>query len=526
MRYLFPLFLVLSCLLTFLPGCEPKEDLIQTTGRLEFNQDTVLFDTVFTTIRTVTKRLWVYNRNSGAVKTDIGLAGTASTTYSLIINGDAGNAKSDVLIRGNDSLQVLVRAVLGDNGQATAAKKFLVEDQINFRTNGNDQKVKLVAYGQNAYFHRADLILTNTTWRTDKPHVIINASRVIVPGQPPVVFGVLVGENITLTIPKGARIYSHAGAYLQVDGTLRVNDDFMPGTGATDTVKANNPNIVRFQGDRLETDYADIPGQWGGIVFTATSHSNSIRYAEIKNSTFGALLLNPKALTPYPDLTLTSTVIRNISGSNLSFANTTASAGGGVISYSGNLTATNCLFTNCGEYAVAGVGGGMYDFNFCTFANYTPAFRRETASLSFTNEKATDSKIHLPLRFSLRNSILWGSNLGLGTIDDELYLKNYTEYAAITSTSGIDIRNSLLRTKEYASTPAVVGTAGVNLLNVDPLFTRTALFSSRPDYTLQATSPAITPRRTPAVDVLPLPQFDLRNLLRQAMPALGAYEHK
>ena len=517
MRYLFPLFLVLSCLLTLLPGCEPKEDLVQTTGRLGFAQDTVLFDTVFTTIRTVTKRLWVYNRNRGAVKTDISLAGTAGGTYSLVINGDAGTAKSGVLIRGNDSVQVLVRAVLGDNGQATAPKKFLVEDQINFRTNGNDQNVKLVAYGQNAYFHRADLIVTNTTWRTDKPHVIINSSKKIGPNT--YVFGVLVGENITLTIPKGARIYSHAGAYLQVDGTLHVNDDFVPGT---DTVKASNPNIVRFQGDRLESDYADIPGQWGGIVFTATSRNSSIRYAEIKNATFGALLLNPENL-PHPDLTLTNTVIRNISGSKLSFANTMASAGGGVISYSGDLKATNCLFTNCGEYAVAGVGGGVYDFNFCTFANYTPAFRRETASLTFTNEKATDAKIRLPLRFTLRNSIVWGSNLGSGTIDDELYLKNYTEPGYTVS-----IANSLLRTKAYASTPAVVGAAGTNLLNVDPLFVRTALVSSRPDYTLQAASPANMPRRPPAVGNVPL--RDLRNLPRpaagQTQPTLGAYERK
>ena len=517
MRYLFPLFLVLSCLLTFLPGCEPKEDLVQTTGRLEFDQDTVLFDTVFTTIRTVTKRLWVYNRNSGAVKTNISLAGTVGNTYSLIINGDAGTAKSDVLIRGNDSLQIMVRAVLGDNGQATAPKQFVVTDQINFRTNGNEQNVKLVAYGQNAYFHRGDDIKQNTTWATDKPHVIVPTSRVLVPGQPAQVFGVLVRQGVTLTIPKGARIYCHAGAYLQVDGTLHVNDDFAPGTGATDTVKATNPNIVRFQGDRLEADYTDTPGQWGGIVFTATSRKNTIRYTEIKNATFGALLLNPDALA-HPDLTLTNTVIRNISGSNLSFANTTASAGGGVISYSGDLTAVNCLFTNCGEYAVVGVGGGEYDFNFCTFANYTPAFRRETASLTFTNENATDSKLpHLPLSLRLRNSIVWGSNLGPGTIDDELYLKNYTEYTRL------DIQNSLLRTKAYATTPAVVSTAGANLLNVDPLFVRTALISSRPDYTLQATSPAISPRRQPAGTVQAL---DLRNLSRLPRPALGAYEHK
>ena len=191
-----------------------------------------------------------------------------------------------------------MRAVLGDNGKD---KPFLLEDQVNFRTNGNEQNVKVVAFGQNAYFHRADYITANTTWRTDKPHVIINANRVLTTGQPAVSFGVLVGQGVTLTIPKGARIYAHAGAYLQVNGTLRVNDDFVPGTGATDTVKASNANIVRFQGDRLEPFYAEAPSQWGGIIFTSTSRNNSIRYTEIKNAMFGALLYNPEASLPRPD---------------------------------------------------------------------------------------------------------------------------------------------------------------------------------------------------------------------------------
>ncbi len=513
MRYLFPLFLLLSCLLTFLPGCEPKEDMVQTSGRLELGADTVLFDTVFTTVRTVTKRLWAYNRNSGAVKTDVSLDGTAGATYSLIINGDARASAQGVTVRGKDSLLVLVRAVLGDNGQATAAKRFLVTDDVHFRTNGNDQIAHLVAYGQNAYFHRADIIRFDTTWPTDKPHVIIN-SPYAQPGGA-INVGVYVAAGATLRIPKGARIYSHAGAYLQVDGTLRVNDDFVPGSGPTDTVKLSNRNIVRFQGDRLEPFYADVPGQWGGIVFTGNSQNNSIRYAEIKNATFGALLYNPTAATPHPKLTLENTVIKNISGANLSFANATASSGGGILSYSGDVTATNCLLTNCGEYAVLGIGGGAYDFNFCTFANYTPAFHRETASLTFTNEKATDGSTPLPLTLKLRNSIVWGS------FEDELFVKNYAAYTLL------DIRNSLLRTKEYAATAGVVGGPDVNIINKDPLFVSTTLTGSRPDYRLQDASPATAPRRAPA-DPSTVPTRDLLNLLRANLnaPSLGAYEHK
>ena len=514
MRHLFPLFIVLSCLLTFLPGCEPKEDLVQTSGRLEFAADSVLFDTVFTTIQTVTKRLWVYNRNRGAVKTDVSLAGTAGTTYSLVINGDAGPAASGVTIRGKDSLLVLVRAVLGDNGQATTAKKFIVDDELRFRTNGNDQSVKLVAYGQNAYFHRGDRITTNTTWRTDKPHVIFNAPTVRAGGT--INVGVYVLPGITLAIPKGARVYSHAGAILLIDGTLRVNDDFVPGTAPTDTVKASNANIVRFQGDRLEPGYADIPGQWGGIFFTGSSRNNSIRYTEIKNATFGALLFNPDATTPRPSLALTNTVVRNISGANISFANASASNGGGVISYSGDVTATNCLFTNCGEYAMIGIGGN-YVLNFCTIANYTPAFRRETSSLTFTNVDDAKPTIKLPTSVSIRNSIVWGS------FEDELFVKNFADYTPA-------INNSLLRTKEYATNVGVIGSTGVNLLNIDPLFKRTSLVSSKPDYSLQNGSPATTPRRALFGIFDIVLQRDLLNLPRpsagNAQPSLGAYEHK
>jgi hypothetical protein len=520
MRYIFPLFIFLSCLLTFLPGCEPKEDLVQTSGSLEFDQDTVKFDTVFTTIKTVTKRLWVYNRNGGAVKTDVSLASKAGTTYSLVINGDAGASASSITIRGKDSLLVLVRAVLGDNGTSAKPKDFIVEDQLNFRTNGNEQNVKLWAYGQNAYFHRATIITGDVTWPTDKPHVIINSPSAQAGGA---LLGVYVTNTGILRIPKGARIYCHAGAYLQVNGTLRVNDDFTAPIGtANDTVKATNPNIVRFQGDRLEPFYNDIPGQWGGIIFTSSSHNNSIRYAEIKNATFGALLYNPDDSTPRPDLTLSNSVIRNISGSNLSFANATASTGGGVLSYSGRLTATNCLFTNCGEYAVLGVGGGNYDFNFCTIANYTPAFHRETSSLTFTNEFETSTGIvKRDTDIRIRNSIVWGS------YEDELFLQNNGDPNFTFS-----VVNSLLRTKEYQAATATTGKPGLaasglfNLVNVDPLFVRTALISNNPDYRLQATSPAIVPLRN-FVGALPSPNRDLLNLPRSSItPTIGAYERR
>ncbi|MDO7873430.1 hypothetical protein Q5H93_01715 [Hymenobacter sp. ASUV-10] len=512
MRHFLALFILLSCLATFLPGCEPKEDLVQTAGSLTIEQDTVLFDTVFTTVGTVTKRLWVYNRNSGAVKTDVSLAGLAGGTYSLIINGDQATSASGVLIRGNDSMQVLVKAKLGPTGYTGAAKDFLVRDDLHFRTNGNDQLVRLIAYGQNAYFHRARIISGNVTWPTDKPHVIINKDTLI--GNDLVPIGVYVLSGSTLNIPPGARIYCHAGATLQVDGTLLVGQGLNPPAGTE--VPDSSASIVRFRGDRLEKFYDDIPGQWAGIIFSPNSSGNRISYTEIKNANFGVSILNygPDAdYTTPPDVTLENTTIRNISGSNPAYVSNNLPPGG-IVSLSGRVTARNCLFTNCGEYAVLGVGQSAINLNFCTVANYTPSFNRKSSSLTFDGSKPDETGVILPLTVRVSNSIIWGS------IEDELYWEGFADPRFNYT---ISINNSILRTKDYADNPSQFNNSGnTNQTNVaDPKFKRTPLNAfNRFDYRLDTLSPASNRPRFGAVVAT-----DLVNKTRDlTLPDLGAYE--
>jgi hypothetical protein len=514
MRHFLALFILLSCLTTFLPGCEPKEDMVQTSGSLEVSVDTVLFDTVFTTIGTVTKRFWVYNPNSGAVKTDVNLAGLAGGTYSLIINGDQVTSASGVLIRGNDSLQVLVKAKLGDNGNAGLAKDFLVRDELHFRTNGNDQLVRLLAYGQNAYFHRGEVIRQNTTWAIDKPHVIFNREEPIPGSTETVSIGVGVPQGITLTIPPGARIYCHAGATIQVDGTLLVGQ----GLNSSGEVPDSSAARVRFRGDRLEKFYDDIPGQWGGIFFTPTSSGNRISYAEIKNSTFGVSILNIGQDADYaspPDIRLENTVIRNISGSNPSYLGSDLSPAGGIVSLSGQVVASNCLFTNCGEYAVLGVGQSNINLNFCTIANYTPSFTRKSASLTFNGSKPDEAGVILPLAVRISNSIIWGS------IEDELYWEGFDNPSF---SYAILVNNSILRTQEYAAAAVLSDAARRNQISNTtefPKFKRTPINAfDRFDYRLDTLSPASN--RPP---IAPRLGFDLVNKTRdQTLPDIGAYE--
>lgn len=507
-KLLLPLLLFLSAGASLLPGCKPREEELQTSGSLAFSADTVKFDTVFTTLRTVTKRLWVYNRNPKAVNVDlISLDNSATSPYKLLINGDLRQTASNVYIRGNDSLLILVHAQLKDNGQNGLAKDYVLEEKLNFRTNGQDQRVLLRSFGQNIYLHNNATLACGEVWRSDRPHVLYGTVRV--------------PAGCTLTIKPGTRVYAHAGAALVVQGRLLVNApaDYSPGSGATDTVKATNPNIVHFSGDRSgEAQYATAPGQWTGIVLAPGSQGNLIRYAQIQNATIGVLLYNPDNAAQ-PDVTIQNSVIRYISGNDVSFAGaaSTLGNGAGIYNIQGKATLTNTLLNDCYEYAVLGQGGTTA-LSFCTIANYAATGGvRKTQSLTFTNA-ITNSKgvatTQAPT-VSVQNSIVWGA------IEDELFFDKYDAYKG-----SVSIEHSLLKTLAYAAAtdaankPGLGNAAYANLLNKDPLFVK-PLGSGFGDYRLGAASPA----RKLAVPVGAVPARDLLNLPRTlATPSLGAYE--
>ncbi|MBT9392918.1 hypothetical protein KLP40_07075 [Hymenobacter sp. NST-14] len=498
MRFLLPLLLVLSALVTvLLPGCEPKEDLLTTdsSARLEFSLDTVKFDTVFVSVGTVSKRLWVYNRNARAVRvSEISLQSQPGVTYSLLVNGDAGLTLRDVEIRGRDSLLVLVRATIDPT--PTDTKPFLVVDDLRFRTNGNDQAVKVLSYGQNAYFHNAERIERNTTWKADKPHVVYNS--------------VVVDSAVTLTIEAGARIYSHAGSFLVVRGQLLCNPTYQP----TGEIKPDDRNIVRFLGDRREAFYREIPGQWGGLEFDASSHDNVVRFTEIKNSAFGLLIFNPFNRQPHPGVRVENTEFRNVSSLNGGYF----LEGAALLGISGDFRVQNTLITNCEQYAVFGVQGSQLQLDYCTIANYTQSNRdKPSVLLAAAIEINGEQQPPVAPALTLRNSIVWG-NMREG---EELKFVDGEQYAA-----AINIRNSVLRTKEYERPGPLNQQRNGNLLN--PAEGPNYLFKSTPgrfrgkalDFQLDTLSPASN-------QALPLPAIttDLLNRPRNpTTPDIGAYE--
>jgi len=152
LRFVFALsFLVL---LLWVSAC--KKDVLSTdpSVKLEFSTDSVVFDTVFTSIGSATHRLMVYNPSSGKVKiSSISLANGTSSDFRMNVDGESDVLVKDVELLGGDSLFIFLRVTIDPTD---VNNPFVVEDDLRFSTNGNDQSVKLVAWGQNANYILAD----------------------------------------------------------------------------------------------------------------------------------------------------------------------------------------------------------------------------------------------------------------------------------------------------------------------------------------------------------------------------------
>lgn len=309
--------------------------------KLKFSQDTVSFDTIFTTIGTPTKLLKIYNPTSQSVKiSKVFLAGGGQSAFKLNIDGSEINPVENIEIYPHDSLFLFVIAKIEQN--FTDAPLF-VHDSIVFITNGNRQHVELSAWGQDIHLLN-NSTLKSQTWTSDKPYLIYGH--------------VVVDSSQTLNIDEGTLVYLHKNASLIVKGTLNVH--------------GSRAHPVIFRGDRTEHWYDSIPGQWGTISIEVPSKENVIDYAVIKNGTTGISIgkYNDKA---HPSLTLSNTIIENMSYS-------------GIISMGASFLAANTVIADCANYLAALLSGGTYRFYHCTLVNYWNSFSlRSSPSILLTN---------------------------------------------------------------------------------------------------------------------------------------------
>jgi len=309
-------------------GCT-KDELNTDPGfSLEFSTDTVMFDTVFTTIGSITRQLVVRNTGNSRINiSKIILARGNASPFRLNIDGTATGIYNNLEIGPKDSAYIFVKVTIDPNNENNP---LIENDLIIFETNGNIQNVQLVAWGQDAYFHLNTVLTGNVTLPDDKPHVV---------------YGRLTADkNCNLTIAAGTRIYFHNSSSLEIR------------SGASLNVTGTLEKPVIFTSDRLDDDYLDIPGLWDGIWLESGSKNISFTYAEITNAIVG-IQADSCGFADGEPLRLHNCMINNMKNY-------------GILATQSRIVATNCQITNCGGNVISIEQGGNYDFRNSTLANY------------------------------------------------------------------------------------------------------------------------------------------------------------
>ncbi|CAG5085274.1 hypothetical protein [Parvicella tangerina] len=422
---LYIILLTALSILVSLSSCLKPNDVFNNSGDLRFSSDTILFDTLFTTVGSTTKKFKIYNDQSDPIKVaSIRLEQQTNSMFRINVDGVSGVTFSDIVVPAKDSLFIFVEVTIDPNNSNTPQ---IVEDKISFLTNGNEQQVVLNAFGQDAYFHVNEIITANTTWPNDKPHVIYGYCAV--------------DSSVKLTIPGGTSIHGYNNSFLYVY------------KGALET-QGTLGNEVKFSQSRTEdfilSPVDSVGGQWRGIYFFAPQNS-TLNYTEIKNATIGIQI---DTLNNQDSVTLF-----NVRVDNSSFA--------GLVTQGANLHANSCLFGNAGTYsAFLSIGGNIY-LDHCTFANYWPAQRNDPA-FAFKNyyKDANNNYQFRPFNsFFLKNSIIYGSNtneIGLDTLDRSL-----------TAIPNFHAVNTLIRSEDPVSNQEFYQNCWRNL---DPEFASSAFW--------------------------------------------------
>lgn len=394
------LFLVL--LIIGFTACE-DDFLSENSGKeLVFSQDTLAFDTVFTSVGSATSKILVYNPHNKAFKiNNINLSGGSASSFRINVDGaiSSDNSFNDIIIRAKDSLYIFVEVTI-DPLQVNAP--VLVQDSIMFSFGNARQRVLLEAYGQDMVPLRDVEIKNDIAYNADKPYLI---------------YGDLTVDSAkTLTLLPGCKLYFHNNARLLVYGNLR----------AEGTYEAP----VTMQGDRLDKikfvtpiAYKYVAGQWGGIYLLSKTGQHILKHVNISSGYVGIYFYNDD-LRYRPKLEIENSVIHNSLLYN-------------VVALNGDLTVTNSEISNSGSYTVF-LSGGRHKFYHCTVVNYfnfspaQPVSRDKTPAVMLMDLNRT-----LPMETVFQNCIVTGTS----TYEFTLASKFQEKYHG-------DIRNSYIRRPE------------------------------------------------------------------------------
>ena len=501
-------FLLFIGILIALSSCRTDFETVASTGDLKFSRDTIYLDTIFTNIGSSTYTLKVYNntKNDITIPT-IQLGKGLNSKYRMTVDGTRGNQGkifNNVNLLAKDSLYIYVETTA--NIIDANPTDFLYTDQIVFDGGTNLQKVELVTLIQDAIFLYPQRFDDGTTeslpigedeiygFFLDENDPLHGNELKFTNKKPYVIYGyAAVPSGKTVSFDPGTRVHFHAdsGLILAKNASLNVNGT----TSTTDKLE----NEVIFEGDRLEPDFSDVPGQWGAIWLTDGSTNHKINHLTLKNAAIGLLIQNNDGTT----VDIKNTQIYN-------------SSNYGILAQTAKISGENLVINNAGKSSLFCEYGGDYKFTQCTFNNNWSSSSQFAVVLNNYFDGATPEVKDLTAA-TFNNCIIYGS------YSNEMSLKKKTGAAFVYQFNNClikfdDIRAGdanyvlydFIRNEESGNIKSKDGTK-------DPKFYKANLNQ----FNIDETSSAFA-KGNPA-NLVPL---DIIGNTRTSPPDLGAYQNK
>ncbi len=451
--YIFSLAISLS-----FSSCKKTE--LFSKSNVTFSTDTLVFDTVFTTIGSTTKNFKIYNPDSKTIEIEeIELMGDKNSPFRINVDGTSGTKFLNKKIEGKDSMFVFVDVKLNVIGKNLPA---IIEDSIRIKTNGKNQYMNLMVWGQDAYFHYKE-ILKEDVWKSDKPHVILDFA--------------VVDSARSLTIEAGTKIHLHKNALLYI---YKSKID----------IQGTKDKPVIFQGDRLESFYKDVSGQFYGLYFHEAM-SSTINYALIKNGTAGIHIYSSNNNLSNPTLKISNSIIQNNSSYGLFlFSNPWVEM-------------ENTIITKNGTYGVFVLQGATFKATQSNILGYASSDNNAGALAIKNNYTNPSNKITYvsPVQIMINNSIIYGFK------DDEILFDTISGKATIS----YSFSNNLIKLKNTSKKSNFTNT----IWNKSPLFRDI----TNNDYRPEQGSPLFF-YGDPLLSV----PYDIEGKIRATPPTIGAHE--
>ncbi|MBQ7209653.1 MAG: right-handed parallel beta-helix repeat-containing protein [Paludibacteraceae bacterium] len=467
---------ILAILVILLAACNRNNPILIEKG-IVFSQDTVSFDTVFTSKGSTTRIFKIYNTNRSDITIRHFRLGEGKY-FHINIDGESDLSKlDDYLLAGGDSLFVFVSAFIDPQD---ANSPVLIADNLNVETDDASVAVRFEAYGQDVEILRELHIKSDTLLKGEKPYFVMRY--------------VEVDSACTLTINKGTIFYMADSAQLVVRGSLR----------AEGTLE----EPITFRGSRMYDIYDRVPydyvsGLWGGIfLLTSEGSKNECSYLDIHSATVG-LYCSAANSTPLPEIELLNCRIHN-------------NAVYGLVLHNFNSKIVNCELTNCSSYCVY-IAGGNHTFVHNTIASYfnssnvsLHSIGKENVSAMFVNNLSkNNAKTHV----TLSNSIVAGSsahNFTLATPLPDYY-------------QGL-FHNNCLKTDSIANTQF---TDNIFIKSGDKLFANTYYNRNNGEYYNFSLDSLSLARDTADINISLLYPTDRlgRSRLADGKPDIGCYEY-